>query len=1074
MERKKQTAWKRKLTVTAILATMATASVQSPLLTVYAEDNNGKADDFAAQIAGDYAQPEMKYRPYARWWLAEGSHTDETLKESVQELYDDGYGGIEFVTLDESQYLDNETYAWGSPEWIHDTKVIIEECNRLGMSVSMTSGTHWSTANLVSITPDEEAASQELGYTVLSVTGSADESGTNDSESTGGKTTYDGYLPYCKLPANVTKQTLVKVIAAKVTERGSAPEEKNVVPSKIDISSLKDVTDMASDDNGDGIYGIHFTAEDDGDYDLFAFYQYGTGESYKPAISPSYTINYLDQEGANALIDYWNSNVLTDDVQELINGIDECDMYMDSLELSTHGTNTTGQLWCKDMEEQFEKRQGYSMEEMLPLLVLTSGRSGCFGEPLAYRYEPDKEEDVQYVENLRRDFCQTQTELYTENCMNVLSDWLHSKNMKLRAENSYGMRFEISEPAVALDYIETESMEFANELDSHRGMAGAAHLLNKRMSSETGAWVSKNYVYNNEYYRQIFYMQYAAGIQKTVTHGYSSEYGPEDRVKWPGYEGMSDEWSDRFNKRQPASQDYPELNAHLSRIQKALEQGVPQMDLAILRTDYAYNNQLTPGGLMAFVQNGVYSNKAHNQDAYYWRDMELQNAGYTYDYFSPYLLTNENVTSADGLLNPDGAAYQAVILMEDELPYEAAEKLLQWAKDGLPIVFVNNASEIVANNDVTKDNTVAGGTTGSNDGNEEALAEIVKEMKTLSNVKTVEVESDAYEALQELGVYPRVQYKEANTKLLPVMRSAEDVDYLYLYHYMYEDEEKYEGDVSLEGIYEPYILDTWSGNVDKLQNVSYESGRTVIHVDLAPGETMMLALKHSEGERENAAEAKEKTEESPAEEITENTEENITEDTTVSEETEENSEQKLPQDGVENVLNLTDWTLVVDSYEPGEKITRTEENEDTGVTTTEATYTTNHVEIDAGTLSELISWRDIDKIGEKVSGTGTYTTTFTLPENWSDTGKIQFQADSFQGGTAAVWINDTKVPVNMDRRTADLTSYVQPGENTITVRVTSSLRNVMIVQGYEAGWVFGAPEPDDYGMTGETKLLYTE
>lgn len=48
------------------------------------------------------------------------------------------------------------------PEWIHDTKVIIEECNRLGMSVSMTSGTHWSTVNPISITPDEEAASQEL------------------------------------------------------------------------------------------------------------------------------------------------------------------------------------------------------------------------------------------------------------------------------------------------------------------------------------------------------------------------------------------------------------------------------------------------------------------------------------------------------------------------------------------------------------------------------------------------------------------------------------------------------------------------------------------------------------------------------------------------------------------------------------------------------------------------------------------------------------------------------------------------------------------------------------------------
>lgn len=91
----------------------------------------------------------------------------------------------------------------------------------------------------------------------------------------------------------------------------------------------------------------------------------------------------------------------------------------------------------------------------------------------------------------------------------------------------------------------------------------------------------------------------------------------------------------------------------------------------------------------------------------------------------------------------------------------------------------------------------------------------------------------------------------------------------------------------------------------------------------------------------------------------------------------------------------------------------------------------------------------------------------------TNSGKIEFQADSFQGGTAAIWINDTKVPVNMDRRTADLTAYIQPGENTITVRVTSSLRNIMITQGYD-GWIFGTPDPDDYGMTGETKLVYTK
>ena len=321
------------------------------------------------------------------------------------------------------------------------------------------------------------------------------------------------------------------------------------------------------------------------------------------------------------------------------------------------------------------------------------------------------------------------------------------------------------------------------------------------------------------------------------------------------------------------------------------------------------------------------------------------------------------MTSENGLLNPDGAAYQAVILMEDELPYEAAQKLLQWAKDGLPVVFVNNASEIVANTDVTKDNTEAGSTTGSNDGNEEALEEIVKEMKELSNVKTVESESDAYEALQELGVSPRVEYKEANTKLLPVMRSAEEADYLYLYHYMYEDEENYEGEISLDGIYEPYVIDTWSGNVEKVQEVSYEDGRTVLHVDMAPGETMVFALKHGDDadvensaeliESENASDHEAKDIADAKSEVEDNTSENAA--GTEEEDGNEAVDELQGKDSIDNVLTLNNWNLTIDSYEPGEKVTRTEENEDTGVTTTEAAYTTNHVEIDVGNLTELIS-----------------------------------------------------------------------------------------------------------------------
>ena len=102
--------------------------------------------------------------------------------------------------MDESKYLDNERYAWGSEEWIHDSHLVAKTCAELGMGFSMTGGTHWATSNLVNITPDEDKASQELGYKTIDL--AAGES-------------FNGTLPTCELPGETTKQTLVKVISAK-------------------------------------------------------------------------------------------------------------------------------------------------------------------------------------------------------------------------------------------------------------------------------------------------------------------------------------------------------------------------------------------------------------------------------------------------------------------------------------------------------------------------------------------------------------------------------------------------------------------------------------------------------------------------------------------------------------------------------------------------------------------------------------------------------------------------------------------------------------------------------------------
>ena len=183
-----------------------------------------QAADFASTMEAKYknvsGKADMKHRPYARWWLAEGSHTDQTLTESIEELYQAGYGGVEFVTLtSEAEYLDDATYGWGSPEWIHDSKLIIEECQKRGMSVSMTGGTYWATANLTTIKPDDKEASQELGYTTVELKG---------------KQSYKGELPKCKLPGAADgqkNQKLVSVVAAKVASWGSGDTKTKIMPT---------------------------------------------------------------------------------------------------------------------------------------------------------------------------------------------------------------------------------------------------------------------------------------------------------------------------------------------------------------------------------------------------------------------------------------------------------------------------------------------------------------------------------------------------------------------------------------------------------------------------------------------------------------------------------------------------------------------------------------------------------------------------------------------------------------------------------------------------------------------------
>ena len=1073
-KRKKETYGMKKKQILSILLAMTMS--MSGAVTVLAADAQ---DDFAAKTTEAFKTTDSEYWPETRWWMAEGSHTDETLKESIDELYNNGVGAVEFVTLNvasltEDQEL-NDRYAWGSDEWIHDSSLIIDYCTQKGMGVSFTSGTHWGTANLVNITPDDESAAQELGYTTVSV---------KQGE------TFNGNLPKAELTEYASQIRLVKALAVKVAD-DSIAEQKLVADSAIDITdqvngSLEKVT------AADNEWSLDFSAGD-GDYTIFCFWQYGTSEFSQPAIGEgrSYTINYFSDAGSDAWLDYWDTNVVPDSLKELIQENGDVSLYMDSLELQTAGTNTTGYFWSEEFLDEFEKRAGYDLTPYIPIVITSSTQSFVAGT-MQYRYTYEGQEEL--CSKIRKDILQVSTELYTEKCLKKLKDWANSFGMTVRAEVSYGQKLEISEPATEVDYIETESFEFGNEIDSYRLLSGAAHLLNKTLSSETGATFSGNYKYTNSTWRNVFYTQFVSGIQRTVMHGYASKYGPEGTVKWPGFEGMSNSISLRYSDRQPASEDFFDvdedgteygLSAHLAKIQDAMRKGSVLMDLAILRSDYNVEN-------ISGMSKSFATNSLHKGEGIYWQDMTLQQSGYTYDYFSPLLLNEEGVTWKDGLLyGVDGnAAYQAVVVYQDDFPYEAADTLLSMAEAGVPIIFVDTQTvehvrpssqgafmapslpegafddeedSEYKESEGWRTNESAAIYSTFNDATDEELKEVIDKIRSYDNVVSVTDISDTYDVLQSLGVQPRAAYAEQNEQLLTALRQDGDTKYLLVYNYQfsdvneesvyYEDHEKEncKNEISVEGIAKPYVVDTWSGQTKEAAKYRYEDGRTILDIDLAPGDVILFALDGSIEESEAV-------------------------DT-------DNSET------VKDTQALGNWDLTVESWTPGEeqwryeyvyenedgeKIHSAEELDEEGYTylytTGEYDYATNKEEINVGTLEELVPWKDMEAVGDQVSGVGTYTTSFTLDE-LSENEKVYFNAESFGGGTARVLVNGKNVYVNMNNGKADITDAVVSGENTIEVRVTTTLTNVL----NSTEW-FGENPADtvSYGMIGDTNIVICE
>ncbi|MGW8484569.1 glycosyl hydrolase [Microbacterium sp. NPDC055903] len=929
------------------------------------------------------AHPPIEYRPELRWWLAEGLHTDATLRREIDTAHRLGFGGMEFLAMDEGD-IDHARYGWGSEEWVHDSGIVVAETTARNMSVSFTSGTNWSNANLPTIDPDHPAAAQELNVEVEDV-----------AERRGGAlpridlTAERGgsMVPGHRIPP--TRQHLVAVIAAPTSD-GTA----------FDVADTVDLTAQVIDE------ALEWTAPDARRWRLFVFWSHGTGQTASPSASVNYTVNYLDRAGVDAVIDYWRDVVLTAELRAEIDKNPRAQMYMDSLELNTWGAG--GMFWGRSAADEFRARRGYDIAPWLPFLVR---RTGMFAATTVYTYEPDEAHRIE-VEKVRFDYVRTLTDLYIENMLRPFAAFLHENGLLLRAEISYGLPFELTRPGPEVDGIETESLEFASQIDAYRMLAGPAHLFGKQYSSETGA-TTRNHMLDHRFYDQIINTQLAAGITKTVLHGWASRAGGEHVTEWPGHEGMWPLFSERFDSRQPGSEFYPQWNEAIGRYQYLLRQGRPRVDVGILRTDHFIDNLL---GVSPFDADGA---RIPDEDAYgrlwmrnrenqWWQDLGMQDAGWTYEFFDGSLLLRSEVNFDGTLVQPDGPGYQALIVYQEALDADVAALLLDWARKGLRLLIVNGTRELkVQLEGSTTFTERAAVRTPGLDGRDAELADTLAALRALPNVGEVAEPAGTIAALRELGVIGRAEFGAPDPNILTHLREDGDLLHLYAYHFLYESGEQTTVELRTPGEGAVHRIDVWSGSIHPHPGVSYAGGRTRIGVTLAPGETALFTI-----DRSVAAAA------------------------------------SAPAAPVE-ITALADWAVTVESWDAGEKELIVEDR-GLGYETREVLPHTavTRIPVPGG---DLRPWTELEGVGAEISGIAEYVTTFAVDAVDNASSRYLLDLGSTSGGLGSVVVNGGPARgFDTSRPLVDITEDIVVGENTVKVRVSSSLNNRLIARGYYA------------------------
>lgn len=631
------------------------------------------AQEPSALLADTFAKPPPAQRPLLRWWWPGGAVDAQALCTQLRGFADAGWGGVEIQAFRGGLHHTPEgVHEVFTTRWWQNLAAVMDEAERLGLSVDLTFGSCWPFGGGEAITP--ELATQELSLDWTTVQGPSRFEGRPRPPVRparfGTRMERDGVVDAQQALPETWRERIAQLtqVEAVLALRGGTPSlgpfPGFVVPLTlpdrwgqvhaagwVDARATVDLTPLLQAD------GTLAWDVPEGTWQIVCVARFVSDQRITEAggRGPQLVLDHLKREAFDAHAARVGHPAFPALARHA--GRAWRSVFVDSLEIPTDI------LWTDDFAGEFERRRGYALRPFLPLL-LQPGWRNCFqarnGSPLF--------DDADAGPRVRADYRLTVSELMIERCYAPLADWAARHGLQAKTQ-AHGAPVDWLQAYGSAHIPETEDLAGAGAAHFLRVARSAAHLYGRPLiTAEAFCWLLEGLAVTPQQLRERADECFVHGVQQLIGHGASARViaAPADEHPWYPFADM--EVGTPLDDANPLWPMLRPLTDYMARCQAVLQRGQAVVPVAVL----------APLDLFAFM------GAADALTPPLWHDA-LLDAGLDWDWINADALLKGRL-EGQALVTPGGHRYQALLLPDlPALRAEVAEVLAACTAAGLPV-----------------------------------------------------------------------------------------------------------------------------------------------------------------------------------------------------------------------------------------------------------------------------------------------------------------------------------------------------------------------------------------------------